>query len=266
MPAQWPRMVLAELRKIFTRGSGQAGLIVALLVGVVPVLVLLALQDGRASVDTNGQSAQSLISYEVATALGWALRARNFFILPLILLMVIAQLLAGEWAERNLRALLLRPVPRWSVLAAKLAAAQLYAALTLVITYIAAMAVAAPFLGWTDPITRVSLGYLASGLSDLGLLSIGLFVSTIYPSVPGVIVGTVLLLVADLAARGGMKVAGAFGATWADPIAAWLPGTALAAWEGHSSAWDPRAFASLVALIALFSLAAGLRFQKSDVP
>lgn len=264
IPAQWPRMVLAELRKILTRGSGQAGLLVALLVGVLPVLVLISLKGGQAQVTTGGNP--SLFTFEVATGLGWALRARNFFILPLILLMVIAQLVAGEWGERTLRALVLRPVPRASVLLAKLTAAQIYAVFTLAITFVTAMAVSAPFLGWDDSLGPVALGYVASALSDLGLLAIGLFISTLYPSVPGVIVGTVLLLVADLAARGLLKVSSAFGASWAGSLIPWLPGTALSSWEGYTSQWEPQAFASLLGLIALFGAGAILRFQRSDIP
>lgn len=266
IPAQLPHMIAAELRKILTRGTGQLGLVVAVLVGIAPVVLLNLIRDAQGGMTVNNTPMSQMLAFEVYTALSWALTGRNFFVMPLILLTLTAQLVAGEWGDRTLRALVLRPVPRWSVLFAKLSALTIYAGLTLLLTASVAALGGLATLERTADINPAVLGFAATWLTDLGLICIGILVSTIVPSVSGVIVGTILFLMADMALRLLLKGAAFFGLGWAEVAGSFLPGTSLAAWEGYAGGWDTRAFAGLVLLVVTCALLGGLRFERRDIP
>lgn len=261
----FPTMVAAELRKVLSRASGQAGLAVAALVAVGAVIALRQALD-MTDASVNGQMVADIVAPEADRALRWALGARNFFVLPLILLMVTAQLMAGELADRTLRAALVRPVSRGAVLAAKAAAAAIYSAMTLLITGGIAAALGAALFQVEDPLGPVVMGYGVSFLSDLGLIAVGLLLSVLMRSVVGVVVGTALFLMGDMAIRGALKLAGIFGAEGAGRLEPFLPGNALAAWEGYDgAAWDPQAFIGLAVLILGCAALAWLRFERADV-
>lgn len=266
LPPWFPRMVAAELRKIISRGVGQLGLGIAALVAVAPVLVLYMIRDAQGDVTVNQNPMSQMLAFEVMTGLSWSLKARNFFVMPLILLTVTAQLLAGEWSDRTLRTLVLRPVPRWSVLGAKFSAALIYAGFTLLITYGTALALSLSLFTRELDIVPVSLAFAATLITDAGLICLGLLMSTIIRSVAGVIVGTILLLMGDFAIRMGLKAASMFGQTWSAQVEALMPGTGLSAWEGFSTGWDPLAFAGLGVLIAVAGGLALVRFERADVP
>ncbi len=260
----FPGMVRAELRKVLSRASGQAGLAVAALVAVGAVLALWK-TAGMTEASVNGQLMADIAAPELGRALRWALAARNFFVLPLILLMVTAQLMAGELSDRTLRALLVRPVARSAVLAAKACAAAIYAMLTLLITGAVAAAAGVLLFRVEEPLGPVLLGYAVSFFSDLGLIAVGLLLSVLMRSVVGVVVGTVLFLMGDAAMRGVLKLAGVLGIEGAARLEVFLPGSALAAWQGYDGGWEPRAFVGLALLIIGCAVLAWLRFERADV-
>ena len=260
----FPGMVRAELHKVLSRASGRAGLAVAALVAIGAALALWK-ASGMTEASINGQLMADIVAPEAGRALRWALAARNFFVLPLILLMVTAQLLAGELADRTLRALLVRPVARSAVLAAKACAAAIYSALTLLITGAVAAAAGVLLFRTEEPLGPVLLGYAASFLSDLGLIAIGLMLSVLMRSVVGVVVGTALFLMGDAAIRGALKLAGALGAEGASRLEVFLPGSALAAWQGYDGGWEPQAFIGLALLIFGCAALSWLRFERADV-
>jgi ABC-2 type transport system permease protein len=192
-------------------------------------------------------------------------------VLPLFLLLSAAGAVAGEHKDRTLRELLVRPVPRWSVLAAKLVALSLLSAVTLVLTLVPSLGLgvlmwgAAPVAGQPG-IGPVVLGYAASFLSDVGLLAVAMLVSLFVGSVGGVVVAMTLLLMADLAIRGVLNLAASFGAESAASLLPWTLGNALGCWEGWKDGWEPARF---VALAALVTISCGLgiaRFARMDVP
>ncbi len=260
----FPAMVGAELRKLLTRASGLSGLAVSALVAVGAVVALQqAGQMTEASV--NSQPIAQYVQLDAVTALGWALYARNFFVLPLILLMVTGQLMAGEWAGRTLRALLVRPVSRGSLLGAKFAAVAIYSAMTLLITGLLTLVGAVAIFQIDQPLGPVAQGFAVSWLSDLGLIALGLVLSVLLRSVVGVVVGCALFLMGDMAIRGAIKVMAFFGAEGPAAIVPFLPGNALSAWEGYQSGWDPQAFVGLAVLTIGCMMVAWLRFVQSDV-
>ena len=271
MPSQFLAMVRAELRAVFTRGAGYAVLGMGLVVGLLAVAFLEFLKqrfgaDDAATTAQAGQMVKQFTQFTAGDAAGKALWARNFFILPMFLLLVTGGSLAGELSDHTLRELLVRPVPRWSVLLAKFLALLGLSAASLVASLLPSLLGGFVLFQSAGPVGDVALGYLASWLSDAGLIAIGLLASTLVRSAGGVVVSVILFLMADLAARGLLSVLGMAGVTGLDQVKGLLPGAALAAWQGWSGDWAWQPFAGLGVLIAVGFGGALLRLQRMDVP
>ena len=151
----------------------------------------------------NGQACTNFLQTDAVGASGYALFVRNFFVLPMLLFLATASSVAGERANGTLRELVVRPVPRWSILAAKTVALWALSIFTLVGTFLASI-----LLGWAifaEPaagaaagsVVRVFLGYAASFVSDVALIALGLALATFMRSVGGVVVSLLLLLMVD---------------------------------------------------------------------
>jgi len=263
------RLTRAELSKVLGRSSGLVGLAVAVLVAVLAVAVvqLVEVRSGGSFTQGAGGAAE-LIQLDLQSALGGALRGRNFFVLPLVLLMVTGQLIAGEFDDRTLRAALVRPVRRSTVLAAKIAALGLYAALTLLLTWGTTLVLGLLLLGPEGlDLLPVTLGFAVSWLSDLGLILLGAFFSVRLRSVVGVVVGTVLLLMLDKGLWAALSLLGSvLGEAWALTAVQWLPGTALAAWEGWQTGFESGPFFGLAGLLLVGGGLAFHGFARLDVP
>jgi ABC-type transport system involved in multi-copper enzyme maturation permease subunit len=266
-PAHFHRMFLAELRKTLLRGSGVAALLIAAGVGLLSVaaMALAAHLGGEASV--NGFPLEQILDFSGVTVAGWALRARNFFLLPLLLLWAAGATFAGELKDHTLREQLVRPVPRWSVLAAKLLALTVLSGLTLLVTFVIAGGLGALLFGVEGRWLPLALGYLASWPSDLGLLSMGILVALLVRNVAAVVVGVVLYLALDLVLRLLLSLIGKLPSmALAADISRFLPGEALAAWEGYLGEWSWMSFAGLAVLISICLAGAVLRLGRMDVP
>ena len=271
IPAHLPTMIAAEIRAIFGRASGMAVLAVSLVVGVVASGSLLYLQSRTGSPDAvaqfNGVPITSMMDFSAQSAAAWGLKARNFFVLPVLLLLAAASTLAGELGDRTLREVLVRPVPRWSVLAAKLAALVLLSLASHLLTF--ALAFGGGLLLGTEsptPLSAVGLGYLASWGSDLGVLLIGFAASVFVQSVGGVVVGVLLFLMADTFVRMALWGLDKLGIAWAATAGQFMPGNALACWEGFQEGWLLAQFAGLAVLVVVAGFVAVARFQRMDVP
>ena len=265
-PAHFLRVYAAECRKTLGRGSGIAALGVAAGVGALAVLALAGARHLGGEAQVNGAALPDLVQFTGATALSWALKARNFYVLPLVLLWATGASFAGEIADHTLREALVRPVPRAMVLAAKLLALSTLSALTLLVSGAVAGGAGAALFGLEGAWGGVFVGYGASWLTDLGLLALGVLASLWFRSVAGVVVGVILLLMADLAVRLALKLAGALGLAWAGSVVKWMPGEALAAWEGYADAWSGPAFLGLLALVAAALALAWFRLRRLDLP
>jgi len=262
-------IVAAEWRKLLSRGSARLGVVLSIAIPLVTVILLHGVETWQNQNLGSQQGAMSVgIHVDAAASLGWALKARNFFILPLILIWISAQTLGGEVKDGTLRPVLLRPVSRLRVLAGRALALAGYAGLTLALTAVVAAVLGVPVLGLDSDgdLGRVLLAYVAGWGSDVALIGLGLAVSCFVPATAGTVVVTALVLLIDGLARAGLGGAAMFGASGTDAIARFLPGSALAAWEGFASAWDPVAFAGLALwTVAAYGLAAW-RFQRMDIP
>jgi len=265
-PRHFFAMFLAELKKTLLRGSGIAALLVAAAVGALAVGGLAAAKHYSGDAVINGAPLSQLVQIQGVTVVSWSLKARNFFLLPLVLLWATGTTFAGEWREHTLRELVVRPVPRWTVLAAKLAALSVLSGLTLVVTGLVSAVPGAAVFGFEGEWGPVLLGYLASWASDLGLLALGILASLLVRNVAGVVVGVVLFLVLDLGLRLVLKAAGLLGLASATTISHFLPGEALAAWEGYDAGWDWVPFTGLGVLLVLCLALSVWRMMRTDIP
>lgn len=266
MPPQFLAMLKAELGVVFRRRTGLAVLAVGLAVGVVLVAGLQLLKVQLAASTTAPGGVSQLIQYSAGDAAGLALRGRNFFVLPMFLLLATGGALAAEREDHTLRELLVRPVPRWSVVLVKFLALLALSAASLLASLLPSALGGLLLYGEAGPIVDVLLGYAASLLSDAGLISLGLLAGTFARSAGGVVVAVIGLLMVDLAARAFLWILGKVGVAGAEAVGDLLPGAALAAWEGWSStfAWQP--FAGLAALIAVGLGLTLWRVERMDVP
>lgn len=266
--AHFLAVVKAEARAIYGRPSAKLAVVVALICGVGVLLALQWLSGQAANIEANGNPVTQMVEFSGPAAAGWGLRVRNFFVLPLVLLLATASSFAGELGDQTLREALVRPVPRWWILLSKTLVLASLAALTLVITLVPAFGGGAALFGMEGPTgwVDVLLGYGASLLSDLGLIALGLLASTFVRSVGGVVVSMMLILMGDMGARAVLKGMSWLGADWADGVGRALPGNALACWEGWTGDWDPWSFVGLALLLLVGFGGAWVRFSRMDVP
>lgn len=266
MPPQFLRMLIAEVKLVFRRPTGMAVLAVGLVVGVVVVAALQLIRT-RIQVSTDQmQNVGQMLKYGAGDVAGWALRARNFFVLPLFLLLATGNALATEREDHTLRELLVRPVPRWSVVAVKFLALMALSLASLVASLLPAMLGGLILSGQAGPLVDALLGYAASLLSDAGLIALGLLAGTLVRGAGGVVVSVIGLLLVDIGGRGFLWALSHFGLPEADSVRKVMPGEALAAWNGWSEGFQWQPFAGLVLMIVV---ALGLtlwRVQKMDVP
>lgn len=275
IPTFFPAMFLAEVKKVFSRGSGIATVVCSVLLGLLGAAALLGLQNAVSSgaqASANGTPVADMVKYSAVTAGSWALNARNFFVLPMLLLLCTASSLVGELNDRTLREVVVRPVSRLSVLLAKLLSLVTLSFVSLIATFVPALLVGLVCFGVPEApadIGPLVLGYAASLASDLAVISLGLLASLFVGSVGGVVVGSVFLLLADLALWGMLQVLGMIGVSAAKELVPWTLGNALDAWQGwqpDGDGWEWQRFVALLVVFSLSSAATLGRFSRMDVP
>lgn len=269
IPAHFPMMVIAELRKTFTRGGGLAALLVAFLVGLGTVAATYQMHDMQGA-SFNGTPVSELVKVTAVEASGYALRVRNFFVLPMFLVLSMASSVAGEFSDATLRELLVRPVSRASVLAAKLLAGATLSISTLLLTFLPAFLLGLALFGLPeDPGTAVGklvLGYLASFLGDLGWLSVAMLVSLFLRSAGTVVVAVVFGVAVDMGLRAFLWLLGKLGAESAAKLLPFTLTNGLDAWQGWNDVWEWPRFLSLSILLVVSTVLALARFRRMDVP
>ncbi len=266
MPPQLLKMIRAEIRAVFGRSSGRAALVIAAVLGIIAVFGLYRAADLAQEVQANGVPAASQIEFNLRGALGWALQFRNFFVLPLLLTLASAGSLGGELAGNTFRELLVRPVPRWSVVIAKLGALMTLSAASLGLTLATSLVAGAAVFGMAEGLGDAFAGYAATLLCDLGLICMTLLVSSFLRSVGGVVVGLALYLMADRLLGLGLGLLSSFGKEWAGTVRDYLPGNALSFWSDWDGTFDGGKAAGLVGLIVVCLVATIVRVHKMDVP
>ncbi len=275
IPAQLPAMIVAEVRKIWTGVSAPLAVLLSVLVGAFVawgVSRIANMEPGSVQLQSGAgpsQSLSDLIQTDVVVVAGWALRFRSAYLLPPLLAFIAASSVAGELSDRTLRELLVRPVPRWSVLLAKYVALSSVVVATLVGTALPAFGLGQLMVGpalVSSELQNCLIAYVASGVCDLAVLSIVVLASLLLRSVGGVVVVLVLLFGFDLGVRGVLLLLSQLGVEWAGPASSWTLGNALLAWETWvGGQWDPARFVALAVVWGITSAASAMYFSKMDV-
>lgn len=266
MPPQMLGMIRAEITAVFGRWSGRGALLLALIVGILAVGGLELASRFADNVNANGSPVASVLKVDWATCVAWSLQARNFFVLPLMILLAGATSLSGELGDNTLREVLVRPVPRWSVVFAKVVALSVLSLATLGITAATSLAGGAAMFPTEESITGHLTGFAMSWVSDLGLITMTLFVASFSRSVGLVAIALVLYLIGDFAFGLLLGFLANFGVEWAPILLDLLPGTALGAWKDWDVGFDPKRVGALLVWIIVTWVLATVRVQKMDVP
>jgi ABC-type transport system involved in multi-copper enzyme maturation permease subunit len=257
-----------EVRAILSRRSGQAAVAVAVAVGILGFMAMATAQNmaGSGAVTLQGADLGDMVTVSGPDAAGWALRARNFFVLPMFMLLATGGTIAAELVDHTMRERLVRAVPRWQVLLTKVAALMVLSALTLVATFIPAIAGGVVRFGIDGPWIDVLLGYGATWFADLGIVTMGALLSTFFRGSGGVVVGGIMVLLGDLVLRNLLTFLAFVGLSQPAELIPYLPGSALGCWQGMSSGWTVQPFIALVVFIALCFGLALARFRRMVIP
>ena len=260
-----------EARLLLSRGSTRAALVVALLVGIVPVLVGLKMQSmGPGGPSLNGVPVNQLVKLDGVTVAGWALQGRNFFVLPLFLVLATAASFAEDLHDRTLREVLLRPLSRVQLLLARWSALAALSVATLLLTCLPSLSLGLAVFGmpaFGQPgVLDVVGGYAASFLSDLGLLALTTLVALFLKNAGSVVASILLLLGIDMGVRLALKGLGMLGMEGARVLVPWTFADALACWEGWKGEWSIAQLVAVVAWTAGLALLASVRLRRMDVP
>lgn len=267
-PAHFSRLVFAELRAVYGRWSGRGAVVLAFLVPILASVAMRFVIDQADDATLNGMPASSLVDMSWRGVLDWSLTGRNFFVLPLLLVLSTASTFTGELADNTLREAMLRPIPRWSILTAKMVALSILSLSTLLATWVVGAAGGLAVAGGETEIGAVSLGFVACWACDIGLLAITLLIATLMRSVGLVVVGVALYLILDWASGMLLSLIGNFGQDWAKTVNEFRPGYGLSAWDGWNQAtgYEPQQWITLAIVFAVGFGGAMVRFHRMDVP
>ncbi len=257
-----------ELLTILRRRSGQFVLVMAFGIGVVAVFAMGATQNmaDSGSVTIQGADLGSMVTVSGPDAAKWALRMRNFFVLPMLLLLAVGASIATEIADHTMRERLVRAVPRWFVLLNKLLALMALSVMSLMATFVPAIVGGVLRFGAEGPLGSVVLGYGATVLSDLAIIAMGALFSTVFRGSAGVVVGGIMVLLGDWVLRMLLTLLGFMGLQEPAVLLPYLPGSALECWKGMEAGWTFQPFLALAVYVGLCLSLAVLRFGRMVIP
>jgi len=259
-------MIRAEIRAVFGRISAKVAIGFGIMIPVVAALALAWFEQKTVDSRFNGVPISQLADLSVRGLLGYGLMVRNMVVLPLLLVLATAASVAGERRDNTLREVVVRPVPRWSIVFAKAVALLCLSGCTLLLTMGLSLGLGWALFDTTEAIDRVLLGYLVCLGTDLGLICLSMLASSFVRSVGGVVVLIVLLMLGDLAARGVLTLAGNLGAEGVLSLIPYFPGSALDAWEGWKDGFSMEQMVGLACLVLGGFGLTSLRFTRMDVP
>jgi ABC-type transport system involved in multi-copper enzyme maturation permease subunit len=266
-------VVSAEIRKLFSRSSARFGVLFAVLLGLgVPLTAGFFRWIAEQAMDKPGQ----LQAIDPSFVVYATLYIRNFFLMRIILIMVGALSLAGEYQSRTLREDVLRPVHRSVLLFAKWLALDVFILVTLVMTVAPATALSMVAWGTDGDWKHVMLGWLATLACDAGFAALVLALAAILRSVAGTMVGMFLFYFANVALGWALLIVANLPflqlPDWAREALAnvgpYLPPAAYDAWTGASpySEFVGTGFGALAVYSVLSYILADRVFARIDVP
>ena len=221
-------LLRAEWRVLTKRSAARGLLIVS---AVIPVLVtlILGLTSGS-DMEFNGQPIREVFSFSGPHAAALSLRARHALLLPMFILFVTGSSVAGERANHMLRERLVRPISRDALLFAKMGSLLALCAISLLINAVVSLSLGTIWMGTEGPWVAMATGHLVSLFTDLSLITLGFFLSTIFRSGAMVVVSGLLFFLFDQAINAGLFMLGFAGVEDAKVYQAFLPSTGWNAW------------------------------------
>ncbi len=279
-----PNLVRAELLKLLSRMSAKVGLLLSLCIGLgLPLWWVLLMNSG---IQVNYEDSATVFAVSPNDTLVYALYVRSFPVCIRAFLVILgAQMLAGEFRAKTLREDLLRPVPRWSVLAAKFAALLVWDAVSLLVTFGAATLIGVLAFGTDGPWLATILAYSLAWVCDAGVIAVVFAIGVLTRSTVGTIASLIVFFVLDKMLGWAMLTGSVIAAGVGIPprIAAllnqWsaLPSAAFGSWswilpetEGVlSSIPGPDYVVSWSAAVLIWAAAtlfAGIWMHRIDVP
>ena len=189
------RLIKAEWNVLIRRGSAQSLLVVS---AIIPVLTTVLLGwAAHSDIVWNGEPITNTVSFSGPHAAALSLRARHAIFLPMFILFVTGSSLAEERTAHMLRERLVRAVSRDAMLLAKLSSLILLCTASLLLNLFLSLAIGVLWMGADGPWTSMLLGHLLSVLTDVGLIALGLLLSTLFRSGAMVVVSGLVIYLVD---------------------------------------------------------------------
>jgi ABC-2 type transport system permease protein len=177
-----------ELVKLLARKKTNFFLLLAALLPFLGLPVVMKLQSGL------GIAGIASDHYPI-TILG----VLTTFVLPLMMFMSVSDMFSGEFGDKTIRAVLLRPVSRLKIFTSKLLAMFVILAGQLLLGWLAS-AIASFFLpasnGMMSGIAEAALAYVVAALPMFALCTVAVFIAQFFKNASGALAICILLYVA----------------------------------------------------------------------
>ena len=258
------RLIGAEWRVLMKRGSARGMLLISAL---IPALVTVILGFASSSdIAFNGQPIGETVSFSGPHAAALSLRARHAIFLPMFILFVTGTSFASERGNQMLRERLVRPVSRDSMLVAKFFSILFLCSLSLLINLVVAILIGTPWMGTEGPWSSMLLGHALSVCTDIGLISLGLLLSTVFRTGAMVVVSGLLIFVTDQGISAGLFMLGIFGVQTTSSVPMFLPSTGWNVWSAMMGEQSWLAGINLLAWTLCLLFFARYRLLRMDIP
>ncbi len=258
------RLIAAEMRVLWRRPTGRMAAIVGTGLPVVVALLYGTLQGS--TVQFNDQAIGDMLSFSGPDAASRGLFARHFYVMPLFLVALAGQSVAGERTDHMLRERAVRPVSRDQLFLSKLLSLWLFSTLSLIFGSALALLLTTPWLGVSGPWLEFMASVALSVLTEMGVIAMAVMLATWVRSSTMVVISGLLLLGLDGVFRLGLSGLGLLGVTWAPTVHQVMWGSGLGIWANVGSGWSWISAAALMGWTAIALLQGRQRFNGLDLP
>jgi len=258
------RLIVAEWRVLMRRGAARGLLLVSAL---IPVLTTALIGwAAHSQIVWNGEPIADTLRFSGPHAAALSLRARHAIFLPMFILFVTGTSLAEERSNHMLRERLVRAVSRDTLLLAKLMSLILLCIASLLLNLVLSLSIGTVWMGTDGPWSLVLLGHLLSVCTDLGLIALGLFLSTLFRSGAMVVVSGLMVYFIDKGAGLALFVLGMVGIQINSAVPMLLPSAGWNLWSAMMG--DPILWAGLNWLVWTLGLLllTRVRLARMDIP
>jgi ABC-type transport system involved in multi-copper enzyme maturation permease subunit len=258
------RLIKAEWMVVSRRGATRGLLLIA---GVLPVLVTVVLGfSSESALEFNGQKVVDMVQFSGAHSASVSLRVRHFFVLPMFILFVTGSTFASEMSDHTLRERLVRPVSRDAMLGAKIAVLVGLCTLSLAINFVVSAGLGTLWMGSDGAWGSAIVAHILSIGTDLGLIALGLVLSTVFRSGAMVVVTGLVLFVFDKILSLGLSFLGMLGVENSALYSTFLPSTGWNSWMVMMEGSPWASVGNLLVWTTLMLVCARHRLCRMDVP